>query len=78
MHRQAEHFSACLLVPRQPLLRLLEDGSDASSYGTHSRLAEKFVVSKRVIQIRLLKLRLIEEREPGRYQNVTSRTKRLF
>jgi hypothetical protein len=70
MHRQAEHFSACLLVPRGPLLAALEGGADPSYYGTHVRLAEMFLVSKRVIQIRLKKLGIIEEPEPGRFQNV--------
>lgn len=70
MHRQAEHFAACLLVPRQPLYEELENGADPSFYGTHVRLAELFGVSKRVIQIRLKKLSLIEEDEPGRFRNV--------
>lgn len=70
MHRQAEHFSACLLVPRSPLLEFLRDGADPAFYGTHARLAEKFKVSKRVIQIRLKKLRLIEEYGPGKFRNV--------
>jgi hypothetical protein len=70
MHRQAEHFSACLLVPRGPLLTELEQGKDPAHYGTHVRLAEMFRVSKRVIQIRLKKLGLIEEYEPGKFRNV--------
>jgi len=69
MHRQAEHFSACLLVPREPLLTALENGDDPAFYGTHVRLAETFQVSKRVIQIRLKKLGIIEEYEPGRFHN---------
>jgi Zn-dependent peptidase ImmA (M78 family) len=70
MHRQAEHFSACLLVPRQPLYFALEGGADPAFYGTQVRLAELFGVSKRVIQIRLMKLKLIEEYEPGKFRNV--------
>ncbi len=70
MHRQAEHFSACLLVPRQPLFRELEKGDDQALYGTHVRLAETFGVSKRVVQIRLKKLGIIREDEPGRFSNV--------
>jgi hypothetical protein len=70
MHRQAEHFSACLLVPRQPLYDELEGGADPAFYGTHVHLAELFGVSKRVIQIRLKKLGLIEECEPGKFRNV--------
>lgn len=70
MHRQAEHFSACLLVPRQPLFDELEGGADPAFYGTHVRLAEMFGVSKRVIQIRLKKIDLIEEYEPGKFRNV--------
>lgn len=70
MHRQAEHFSACLLVPRQPLYEELEGRADPAFYGTHVRLAELFGVSKRVIQIRLKKIGLIEEYAPGRFRNV--------
>ena len=70
MHRQAEHFSACLLVPRAPLYAMLEGGTDPSHYSTHVRLAEVFQVSKRVIQIRLKKLGIIEEQGPGKFQNV--------
>lgn len=69
MHRQAEHFAACLLVPREPLLGVLEGGADPAFYGTHLRLAETFQVSKRVIQVRLKKLGLIEEPEPGKFLN---------
>jgi hypothetical protein len=78
MHRQAEHFSACLLVPRQPLLRLLNDGANPSFYGTHVRLAEKFVVSKRVVQIRLIKLGIIEQYGPGQFRNLVTGGSRLF
>jgi IrrE N-terminal-like domain len=70
MHRQAEHFSACLLVPRRPLYEELERGADPAFYRTHVRLAELFGVSKRVIQIRMMKLGLINEYEPGRFRNV--------
>lgn len=72
MHRQAEHFAACLLVPRQPLLRMLNDGADPTDYGTHVRLAEAFHVSKRVIQIRLKKLGIIGESADGRFYNTPS------
>jgi hypothetical protein len=72
MHRQAEHFSACLLVPRSPLLDFLKNGADPAFYGTHVRLAEKFKVSKQVIQIRLKKLDLIEEYGPGKFRNIRS------
>jgi Zn-dependent peptidase ImmA (M78 family) len=71
MHRQAEHFSACLLVPRKPLLRFINGGDDPALYGTHIRLANEFLVSKRVIQIRLIKLRIIEEYEPGRFRTIS-------
>ena len=70
MHRQAEHFSACLLVPRRPLFGELESGADPAFYGTHVHLAELFQVSKRVIQIRLKKLGLIEEYEQGKFRSV--------
>lgn len=68
MHRQAEHFSACLLVPKKPLTDIIESGINPTFYGTHVHLAEKFQVSKRVIQIRLKKLRIIEEYEPGKFR----------
>jgi hypothetical protein len=68
MHRQAEHFAACLLVPRKPLFNALESGIDPTFYGTHVQLAEKFQVSKRVIQIRLKKLHIIEEYERGKFR----------
>ena len=71
MHRQAEHFSACLLVPRLPLYEELKGGGNPAFYGTHVRLAELFRVSKRVVQIRLKKLGLIEEYEPGKFRNVS-------
>jgi Zn-dependent peptidase ImmA (M78 family) len=76
MHRQAEHFAACLLVPRQPLFETLENGDDPAFYGTHVRLADTFRVSKRVIQIRLKKLGIIEEIGYGRFRN-THATERL-
>lgn len=69
MHRQAEHFSACLLVPRRPLNDALENGADPAFYGTHVQVAELFQVSKRVIQIRLIKLGVIEEYEPQKFRN---------
>lgn len=69
MHRQAEHFSACLLVPRGPLFETLESGSDPALYGTIVALANRFQVSRSVIQIRLLKLGLIEEVGPGKFRN---------
>lgn len=78
MHRQAEHFAACLLVPRKPLLELLNDGPDPSFYGTHVQLAEKFVVSKRVIQIRLIKLGIIEEYAPRKFRNLARDRSKLF
>jgi hypothetical protein len=68
MHRQAEHFAACLLVPRKPLLDELETGMNPAFYGTHIKLAERFQVSKRVIQIRLKKLHIIEEYEQGKFR----------
>lgn len=70
MHRQAEHFSACLLVPRQPLYAALENLNDPAFYGTHVQLAELFQVSKRVIQIRLIKLGIIQEYDNGKFRNV--------
>lgn len=78
MHRQAEHFAACLLVPRKPLYRSLESGSDPAFYGTHVDLAELFKVSKRVIQIRLIKLKIIEEIAPGKFRNVKEDSRLIF
>ncbi len=77
MHRQAEHFSACLDVPRHPLYAELEIAGDPAFYGTHVKLAETFQVSKKVIQIRLRKLGIIEEYEPGRFRNVRNDAGRL-
>lgn len=37
MHRQAEHFSACLLVPKTPLLEMLNSGDDPASYPTQKK-----------------------------------------
>jgi hypothetical protein len=76
MHRQAEHFAACLLIPRQPLLKALESIGDLTFYGTHVELARLFQVSRRVIQIRLMKLAIIQEIEPGQFSNV-HKSKRL-
>jgi Zn-dependent peptidase ImmA (M78 family) len=78
MHRQAEHFASCLLVPRQPLLNILESGDDPAFYGTHVRLAELFQVSKRVIQIRLRKLGIIEELQNGKFRNVPAENRLRF
>ncbi|MCI0662434.1 MAG: ImmA/IrrE family metallo-endopeptidase [Acidobacteria bacterium] len=78
MHRQAEHFAACLLVPRHPLFRALESGDDPAFYGTHVRLAQMFQVSKRVIQIRLQKLGIIEEIGNGKFRNALVRNRPSF
>jgi hypothetical protein len=68
MHRQAEHFSACLLVPRGPLFEALEHGGDPALYSTRVDLATKFQVSRIVMQIRLTKLGIIEEVGPGQFR----------
>jgi hypothetical protein len=68
MHRQAEHFAACLLVPRDPLNQVLKGGGDPAFYGTHVKLSEIFQVSRQVIQIRLKKLGIIEESPSGKYR----------
>lgn len=78
MHRQAEHFAACLLAPRAPLLDVLNDGCDPAFYGTHVRLAEMFQVSKKVIQIRLRKLGIIEEVGAGKFRNVAHQNRSNF
>lgn len=78
MHRQAEQFAACLLVPRLPLLELLNHGNDPALYTTHVRLAEAFHVSKRVIQIRLKKLGLIGESADGRFYNLPPAARLVF
>ncbi len=77
MHRQAEHFSACLLVPKKPLFQMLENGDDPSLYSTHIKLAEQFQVSKRVIQIRLKKLGIIKEYSHQQFRNI-QKSGRLF
>jgi hypothetical protein len=78
VHRQAEHFASCVLVPRLPLIKALENGDDPAFYGTHVRLASLFGVSKRVIQIRLLKMGLIEENGAGIFRNVTTGSRLIF
>lgn len=77
MHRQAEHFSACLFIPRPTLYDRL-DSDDPALYRTHARLAEAFGVSKRVVQIRLKKLGMIEEYEPGRFRNPSASNRLVF
>jgi Zn-dependent peptidase ImmA (M78 family) len=72
MRRQAEHFAACLLVPRTPLYQALEGGDDPAFYGTHVKLAEIFQVSRQVIQIRLKKLGIIEESPKGKYRSLVA------
>jgi hypothetical protein len=69
MHRQAEHFSACLLVPRGPLFEALEHSGDPTLYSTRVDLATKFQVSRIVMQIRLTKLGIIEEVGPRQFRN---------
>lgn len=78
MHRQAEHFSSCLLVPRKPLFRALETADDPSLYSTHIKLAELFQVSKRVIQIRLKKIGIIEEYAHQKFRNVPQNGRFMF
>lgn len=78
MHRQAEQFSACLLVPRLPLMEFLNSGDDPASYATHKKLVDVFQVSKQVMQIRLKKLGIIEEDSTGSFRNVQTSTRRLF
>jgi hypothetical protein len=78
VHRQAEHFASCLLVPRPALYQALEIIDDPAHYGNHVKLAERFRVSKRVLQIRLVKLGIIEETGGGKYRSVTSNSRIEF
>jgi IrrE N-terminal-like domain len=60
MFWQAEHFSICLLIPKDQLLLQLESGWDFSSWSTVYRLAEIFRVSASMMKRRLVKLQIIE------------------
>lgn len=78
MHRQAEQFSACLLVPRVPLIDFLNRGDDPASYVTHTKLATAFQVSKQVVQIRMKKLDLIDEVAANSFRNVGAKARKMF
>jgi hypothetical protein len=66
MFRQAEHFSRCLLIPRDRLLGLLEGSWDFSSWATIYRAAEMFKVPASMLRIRLEKMGVIEIGKDGK------------
>jgi Zn-dependent peptidase ImmA (M78 family) len=56
MFWQAERFAACFLVPRDRLIKCLNDGWEVSSWLAIRRLAEHFDVSPSLMRVRLTKL----------------------
>jgi transcriptional regulator with XRE-family HTH domain/Zn-dependent peptidase ImmA (M78 family) len=60
MFRQAEHFSRCLLIPKDRILDLLEGSWDLSSWATLYRWAEMFEVPTSMMRVRLEKMGVIE------------------
>jgi hypothetical protein len=62
---QAEHFSRCLLIPRDRLLEQMENPWDLSRWQSIYRLAEMFGVSGSVMKRRLEKLGVIKIGEDG-------------
>jgi transcriptional regulator with XRE-family HTH domain len=66
MFRQAEHFSRCLLIPRDRLVGLLEGSWDFSSWATIYRAAEMFKVPASMLRIRLEKMGVIEIGNDGK------------
>lgn len=66
MFWQAEHFSRCLLIPKDLLFKQLENPWDLSRWADIYRLAEQFGVSGPIMKTRLTKLRIIEIGEDGK------------
>ncbi len=66
MFRQAEHFSRCLLIPKDRLLDLLEESWDFNSWATLYRWAEMFKVPASVMRIRLEKMGVVEIGNDGK------------
>lgn len=66
MFRQAEHFSRCLLIPRDRIIELLQEAWDFSSWSTIYRAAEMFNVPPSMMRLRLEKMGVIEIGEDGK------------
>ena len=66
MFRQAEHFSRCLLIPRDRLMDLLEKSWDFSSWATIYRMAEMFRVPASMLRIRLQRMGVIDIGDDGK------------
>lgn len=66
MFRQAEHFSRCLLIPKDSILELLEESWDFNSWATIYRMAEMFKVPASMLRIRLEKMGIIEVGSDGK------------
>jgi hypothetical protein len=66
MFWQAEHFSACFLIPRDRIMECLNAGWEVSSWFAIRRLADHFGVSPTMMKKRLVKLGaiLIENNQP--------------
>ncbi len=56
MFWQAEHFSACFLIPHDKLYQYLNDGYDFTNWASINQLADIFGVSPSMMKVRLLKL----------------------
>jgi transcriptional regulator with XRE-family HTH domain len=66
MFRQAEHFSRCLLIPKDRILEVLEESWDFNSWATIYRIAEIFKVPASMLRIRLEKMGIIEVGSDGK------------
>ncbi len=78
MFWQAEHFSLCLLVPKDSLLSLLNQGCEYTNWRGIYQLAERFNVTGSMMKRRLTKLDLIEIRGDKIYPVKPSSQTQLF
>jgi transcriptional regulator with XRE-family HTH domain/Zn-dependent peptidase ImmA (M78 family) len=79
MFRQAEHFSRCLLIPKDRILEILEEPWDFNSWSSIYRIADTFGVPKSMVRIRLEKMGIIEIGEDGRpHLTLASKQQGLF
>lgn len=70
MFWQAEHFSRCLLIPKDRLLEQLENSWDLSRWSSIYRLAEIFGVSGSIMRRRLEKLGIIKIVDDGQPHSI--------
>ena len=79
MFWQAEHFSRCLLIPKDRLLEELENARELGRWSGIYRLAERFGVSGPIMKGRLVKLGIIEIAKDGNPRHIcTPRQESLF